>query len=155
MKCSTLLVNKLRVALVAGDASSAAGPPDGSAEAALRSFVRRQLRPLAASDELSQYLRIFNWEAVRPSPTFQRFMAEEAAPYLGGIAALVARFLPSPVRERQSALGALWLLGQCSIFVRNAEQLARPPLSFKVDHRFVDELADTIATWAAAGLRAG
>jgi len=46
----------------------------------------------------------------------------------------------------------LWLFGQCSIFVRNAEQLANPPLRLKIDERFVDRLADTIATWAADGL---
>jgi hypothetical protein len=46
----------------------------------------------------------------------------------------------------------LWLFGQCSIFVRNAEQLANPPLRLKIDERFVDGLADTIATWAAEGL---
>jgi hypothetical protein len=46
----------------------------------------------------------------------------------------------------------LWLFGQCNIFVRNAEQLAHPPLRLKVDERFVDRLAETIATWAANGL---
>ena len=33
-----------------------------SREAALGEFVRHQLRPLVARDELSRYLRIFNWE---------------------------------------------------------------------------------------------
>ena len=52
----------------------------------------------------------------------------------------------------QAVVGALWLFGQCSIFVRNADQLANPPLRLKIDERFVDGLADTIATWAAEGL---
>src|SRR5262245_49567040 len=34
-------------------------------EAALRRFVRRQLRPMTARDELSEYVRIFNWETLK------------------------------------------------------------------------------------------
>src|SRR5262249_17768992 len=64
----------------------------------------------------------------------------------------VRRFLPNRATDQQAVVGALWLFGQCSVFVRNAEQLANPPLRLKIDERFVDRLADTIATWAADGL---
>src|SRR6476660_4344319 len=138
--------------LTAGDGSGNVTSQAPSPEAALRAFVERQLRPLTASDELSRYLRIFNWETVRPTPTFRRFMAEEASPYLAGVTALVRRFLPTRASEQQAAIAALWLLGQCSIFGRNAEQLSRPPLNFKIDRSFVDGLAGTITNWAAAGL---
>ncbi len=121
-------------------------------EAALRWFVRRQLRPMTARDELSEYVRIFNWETLKPSPVFRKFMAREAAPFFAAATELVRRFLPNRATDRQAAVGALWLFGQCSIFVRNAEQLANPPLRLKIDERFVDRLADTIATWAADGL---
>src|SRR6516162_5612595 len=50
-------------------------------EAALRRFVRQQLRPMTARDELSEYVRIFNWETLKPSPIFRKFMAREAAPF--------------------------------------------------------------------------
>ncbi len=139
-------------ALAAGDASGKTTAEAPSPEAALRGYVERQLRPLTASDELSRYLRIFNWETVRPTPTFRRFMAEEASPYLAGVTGLVKRFLPAETSEQQAAIAALWLLGQCSIFVRNAEQLSRPPLNFKIDQSFVESLAGTITKWAAAGL---
>jgi AcrR family transcriptional regulator len=121
-------------------------------EAALRWFVRRQLRPMTARDELSEYVRIFNWETLKPSPVFREFMAREAAPFFAAATELVRRFLPNRATDRQAVVGALWLFGQCSIFVRNAEQLANPPLRLKIDERFVDRLADTIATWAADGL---
>jgi len=121
-------------------------------EAALRWFVRRQLRPMTARDELSEYVRIFNWETLKPSPVFRKFMAREAAPFFAAATELVRRFLPNRATDRQAVVGALWLFGQCSIFVRNAEQLANPPLRLKIDERFVDRLADTIATWAADGL---
>src|SRR5215475_8238558 len=123
-----------------------------SREAALRRFVRRQLRPMTARDELSDYVRIFNWETLKPSPVFRKFMARETAPVFAAATELVRRFLPNRATDQQAVVGALWLFGQCSVFVRNAEQLANPPLRLKIDERFVDRLADTIATWAADGL---
>ena len=92
---------------------------------------------------------------MRPSPVFRKFVAEEAAPYIADAAALVRRFLPPRASEKQAVLGALWLFGQCSIFVRNCEQLAHPPLGFKVDQAFVRALAEMVATWAAGGLLRG
>jgi AcrR family transcriptional regulator len=140
-------------ALVEADESSPA-PEALPREVALRAFISRQLRPMLGRDERSQYLRIFNWETVRPSAVFRKFMAQEAAPYIGAAAGLVRRFLPADASDTQAVLGALWLFGQCSIFVRNCEQLSRPPLAFKVDQAFVDALTDTIAKWAAGGLLA-
>jgi AcrR family transcriptional regulator len=127
-------------------------PATISREEALRRFVRQQLRPMTARDELSHYMRIFSWETLRPSPAFRGFMAEDAAPFLASAIDLVRRFLPEGATHKQAALGAFWLFGQCSIFVRNAEQLANPPLRLKVDERLVDELAHMISTWAAGGL---
>jgi HTH-type transcriptional dual regulator CecR, C-terminal domain len=123
-----------------------------SREAALRRFVRRQLRPMTARDELSDYARIFNWETLRPSPIFRKFMAREVAPFLAGVTELVRHFLPGKATDKEAVIGALWLFGQCSIFVRNAGQLANPPFQLEIDERFVDRLADTIACWAADGL---
>jgi AcrR family transcriptional regulator len=123
-----------------------------SREAALRRFVRGQLRPMTARDELSDYARIFNWETLRPSPIFRKFMAREVAPFLAGVTELVRHFLPGKATDKEAVIGALWLFGQCSIFVRNAGQLANPPFQLEIDERFVDRLADTIACWAADGL---
>jgi AcrR family transcriptional regulator len=123
-----------------------------SREAALRRFVRRQLRPMTARDELSDYVRIFNWETLKPSLVFRKFMAREAAPFFAAITELVRRFLPDNATDKQAVVGALWLFGQCSFFVRNAEQLAGPPFRLELDERFVDRLADTIAGWAVDGL---
>src|ERR1700751_3354639 len=121
-------------------------------EAALRRFVRRQLRPMTARDELSEYVRIFNWETLKPSPVFRQFMAKEAAPFLAGASALARRFLPEDATDEQAIIGALWLFGQCSIFVRNAEQLAKAPFRLELNEHFVDRLADMIPGWAANGV---
>jgi AcrR family transcriptional regulator len=122
-----------------------------SREDALRLFVRRQLRPLSSRDELSRHIQIFNWEAVRPTAVFQKFLSEEAAPFMGVATDLVRRFLPG-ADAKTLILAAIWLLGQCSIFVRNREQLAGPPTGLALDERSVEWLAETISRWAVGGL---
>jgi AcrR family transcriptional regulator len=144
----------LQAALLALMNDDGAGRGDGalSREAALRRFLRQQLRPMISGDELSAYVRIFNWETLKPSPVFRQFMAREAAPFFATATELVRRFLPDGATDEQAVVGALWLFGQCSIFVRNAQQLSRPPFRLTLDERFVDRLADTMAAWAAGGL---
>ena len=144
----------LQAALLALMNDDGAGRGDGalSREAALRRFLRQQLRPMISGDELSAYVRIFSWETLKPSPVFRKFMAREATPFFATATELVRRFLPDGASDEQAVVGALWLFGQCSIFVRNAQQLSRPPFRLTLDERFVDWLADTMAAWAAGGL---
>ncbi len=85
-----------------------------SREQALRAFIRRQLRPLTARDELSRHLRIFNWETVRPTPAFRKLMSEEAAPFMGVAVDLGRRFLPK-ADQRTLSTAAIWLIGQCGV----------------------------------------
>jgi AcrR family transcriptional regulator len=120
-------------------------------EAALGAFVRRQLRPLTARDEFSRHLRIFNWEAVQPTAVFRKLMSEEAAPFMSVAVDLVRRFLPEADPRTLSA-AAIWLLGQCSVFVRNREQLAGPPLNLALDEPAVERLAELLSRWAIGGL---
>jgi AcrR family transcriptional regulator len=124
-----------------------------SREAALADFIRRQLRPLTARDELSRHLRIFNWETVRPTPVFRKLMTEEATPFMGLAVDLVRRFLPE-ADQRTLVVAAIWLLGQCSIFVRNREQLAGPPTALALDESAVEWLAQLISGWTVGGLTA-
>ena len=97
-----------------------------SREEALSQFIRRQLQPLVGRDEYSRHMRILNWETVQPTAVFRSLIAEEAAPFLGLAADLVRRFLPD-ADQRTVTIAAVWLLGQCSVFQRNREQLAEPP----------------------------
>jgi len=122
-----------------------------SREKALAEFVRDQLRPLLARDEISRHIRIFNWEAVRPTAVFRKLMSEEAAPFMGLAVDLVRRFLPE-ADQRTLMVAAVWLIGQCSIFVRNREQLANPPVSLALDEAAVERLAELVSAWAVAGL---
>jgi AcrR family transcriptional regulator len=129
-----------------------AGEASGmSREEALAAFVRRQLRPLQARDEASRHIRIFNWETVRPTPVFRKLLSEEAAPFMGVATDLVRRFLPD-ADHRTLVVAAIWLLGQCSIFVRNREQLAGPPVELAFEESAVGWLAQTISRWTIDGL---
>jgi AcrR family transcriptional regulator len=122
-----------------------------SREDALAAFIRRQLWPLLARDEASRHIRIFNWESVRPTPVFRKLVSEEAAPFMGMATDLVRRFLPQ-ADHRTLMVAAIWLLGQCSIFVRNREQLAGPPLEFTLDEAAVEWLTEAISRWTIGGL---
>jgi AcrR family transcriptional regulator len=122
-----------------------------SREEALAQFIRRQLRPLLARDEASRHIRIFNWESVRPTPVFRKLISEEAAPFMGLTTDLVRRFLPD-ADPRTLVVAAIWLLGQCSVFVRNREQLAGPPVQLALDDSSVGWLAQTISRWTIGGL---
>jgi hypothetical protein len=124
-----------------------------SREKALGEFIRHQLHPLGERGELTRHLRIFNWEAVRPTAVYRKLMSEEAAPFMALAVDLVRRFLP---KADQSTLimAAVWLVGQCSIFVRNREQLANPPVSLALDGATIERLTRLVSAWALAGLAA-
>ena len=124
-----------------------------SREQALGEFIRRQLHPLMARDEYSRHMRIFNWETVRPTAVFRSLVSEEAAPFMGLAADLAGRFLPDADR-RTRMVAAIWLIGQCNVFLRNREQLAEPPIGLVLDETTVELLSKMISTWVVGGLGA-
>jgi AcrR family transcriptional regulator len=122
-----------------------------SREQALSEFVRRQLRPLMARDEFSRHMQIFNWETVRPTAVFRKLLREEAAPFMGLAVNLVRRFMPE-ADHRTLTVAAIWLIGQCNVFMRHREQLAEPPMALSIEQSGIDQLADLISGWAVDGL---
>ena len=122
-----------------------------SREAALTEFIRRQLRPLLGRDEYSRHMRILNWETVRPTAVFRKLLSEEAAPFMGLAVELVRRFQPE-ADQKTLVAAAVWLVGQCSVFLRNREQLADPPLGLTLDEDTVEWLAQLVSRWAGGGL---
>src|SRR5487761_2402898 len=123
-----------------------------SREEALRSFVHQQLRPLLFRDELSLYIRIFAWEAAHPSKVFLKFMAKNTVTYLTAAVDIVQKFLPSGADRRVALYGAIWLMGQCSTFVRNRELFAQEP--FRIVGDDVGALTELISRLALGGLTA-
>jgi AcrR family transcriptional regulator len=123
-----------------------------SREEALRSFVYQQLRPLLYRDEMSRYICMFAWESAHPSNVFRKFMATNSVSYLTAAVDLARRFLPPNAQKRTALCAAIWLMGQCSVFVRNRELFAQVPFSITVDEPFVDELTELITRLAIGGL---
>jgi AcrR family transcriptional regulator len=123
-----------------------------SREEALRSFVHQQLRPLLFRDEMSRYIRLFASEGAHPSKIFLKFMATNAVSYLTIAVDIVRRFLPAGTQQQVALCVAIWLMGQCVVFVRNRELFAHEPFSITTDEPFTDELAELITRLAIGGL---
>ena len=123
-----------------------------SREEALRSFVYQQLRPLLFRDEMSRYIRLFAWETAHPSKIFLKFMATDTVSYLTTAVDIVLRFLPPGTQKRVALCVAIWLMGQCSVFVRNRELFAREPFNITADELFADELTELVTRLAIGGL---
>jgi len=49
-------------------------------------------------------------------------------------------------------VAAIWLIGQCSVFVRNRDRLAEPPIGLELDEAMVEWLGHSISRWVMAGL---
>ncbi len=124
-----------------------------SREEAVRSFVHQQLRPLAFRDELSLYIRMFAWEGGHPSKVFLDFVATNGVSYFSAAVDIVERFLPADADQRLAVYGGIWLMGQCSTFVRNREIFAQEPFKINPDDPLVDELAQLISRLALGGLQ--
>jgi AcrR family transcriptional regulator len=120
-------------------------------ERALGEFVRQQLRPLSARDDVSRYIHILNWEAVRPTAVYRKLVSEEAAPFVGFAVDLMRRFMPD-ADQGTLVMAAVWLVGQCTVFIRHREQLAAAPVSLNFDDAAVERLTALISNWALAGL---
>ena len=54
------------------------------------------------------------------------------------------RFLPTDISDQDAMCTAVWLMGQCGVFVRNRDQFTKPPFSMKIDEAFVAQLTDLI-----------
>jgi AcrR family transcriptional regulator len=123
-----------------------------SREEALRSFVHQQLRPLLFRDEMSRYIRLFALESAHPSKIFLKFMATNTVSYLTTAVDIVRRFLPRDTEKRVALCVAIWLMGQCGVFVRSREMFAQEPFSITTDEAFTDELTELITRLAIGGL---
>jgi hypothetical protein len=101
---------------------------------------------------MSRYIRIFAWENVRPSKVLMDFAQTGAMPFLNSATELVRRFLPEETSDQDAMCAAIALMGQCSIFVRNRDQITQPPFNLKVDEAFVARLTDFISHLALKGM---
>ena len=118
----------------------------------MRTFISQQLRPLTFRDERSRYIRIFAGESSHPTKVFRKFLATNPTSYLTAATDIVRQFLPPDTPKRTVLCVTIWLMGQCSIFVRSRELFAQEPFSITIDGPFVDELTELITRLAIGGL---
>ena len=71
--------------------------------------------------------------------------------YLTTAVDIVLRFLPAGTQKRVALCVAIWLVGQCGVFVRSRELLAQEPFSITIDESFTDELTELITRLAIGG----
>jgi AcrR family transcriptional regulator len=121
-------------------------------EEALRAFLRQQLLPLAKRNQVSRYLRIFNWEVLQRTPVFHELLASERIPTVAIAQALVRKFLPANARPEEIMVVTIWLTNQAFIFVRNYDYLSQPPANLKVDEAFLARLVDMLSRLLIGGL---
>ena len=101
---------------------------------------------------MSRYIRMFAWESAHPSKIFLKFMATNTVSYLTAAVDIVRRFLPPNTQKRAVLSAAIWLMGQCSVFVRNRELFTQEPISIATEEPFVEELTELITRLALGGL---
>lgn len=119
---------------------------------ALRLYLRQFLSPLVKRDRVSQYLRLYAWESVRPSAIFNSFV-EARPPRVFRLAERVARrFLPDDAPMEEIVFRGLWLAQQPIFFVRDAERLTLPPFGMTFDHEGVERLVERLAALSLVGL---
>jgi len=121
-------------------------------DVAVRTFLSRQLEPLLRRSDFNNYLRIFAWESVKRSPVFDAYVASEPLPIFRAALAIVRRYLPIAASQEQVLLVGLWFVQQASIFIRDFDRLAKPPLNLAVDEDFIERLAALVCQLVLAAL---
>ncbi|MBL1256440.1 TetR/AcrR family transcriptional regulator [Methylocystis sp. Sn-Cys] len=119
---------------------------------ALRLYLRQFLSPLVKRDRVSQYLRLFAWEGVRPSAVFNNFFETRPLRIFQLAERVARRFLPDDAPRDEIMLRTLWLAQQPIFFVRETERLARPPFAMTFDQAGVERLVERLAALSLAGL---
>jgi len=84
-------------------------------------------------------------KARRPTTVYRDLISEEATPFLGFAVDLMRRFMPKI--RRTLTMATIWLLGQCTIFVRHRQQLSNPPISLDLGEAAVEWLTNLVSAW--------
>jgi AcrR family transcriptional regulator len=122
-----------------------------SREDALRLYLRTFLSPLVKRDRVSQYIRLYAWESVRPSEVFKQFVRTRPPRIFRLAERVVRRFLPADASADEVAIRMVWLAQQPIFFVRETELLVAPPFGLKFDDAAVERLVETLARLSLAG----
>lgn len=126
-----------------------------SPEDALRLYLRQFLSPLVKRDRVSQFMRLYAWESVRPSAVFKEFVAGRPPRIIRLAERVVRRFLPMDAPREEIAIRTIWLAQQPMFFVREAELVSMLTEGLALDAAGVERLVETLAGLSLGGLRSG
>lgn len=122
-------------------------------EDALRLYLRQFLSPLVKRDRVAQYLRLYAWESVRPSPVFKSFF-EARPPRIFRLAEhVVRRFAPEGAAPEDIALRTLWLAQQPIFFARETELVSMAPFRLTLSGEGFERLVERLAQLSLSGLK--
>ena len=123
-------------------------PPDEQLRIYLRLFLNRVLSPESASIH-----RLISREISDPTPAIDALVEEGVRPRIEYLSSVIARIMECDAKDRRVLRCVGSLQAQVLTYLRNpiAERLG---FAFKPTKANIEELADHIATFSLAGIRA-
>lgn len=136
------------------DVERAIADPTASPEELLRKIIRMRLRGVFASDHPDRHLRLILQEWAQPTPAMDRVMNESLRPLYDRFREIVGGILGLPVDHEKTRLCVHSIIGQAIHYVQGRPILARVWPDLKMTPDQVDRIADHIADFSLAYLRA-
>jgi TetR/AcrR family transcriptional regulator, regulator of cefoperazone and chloramphenicol sensitivity len=136
------------------DAIRTALDQKGSPEEILRGVIRARMRGMRNGDLADRQFRIFIHELARPTPAMTEVIDEISMPIYKRMLELIGGIIGLPPTDEKTRLCAYSTMGQVMVYV-----LARPVLTrlwpgLKMTPEQLDRIADHIADFSLAYLRA-
>jgi TetR/AcrR family transcriptional regulator, regulator of cefoperazone and chloramphenicol sensitivity len=136
------------------DVERAIADRTASPEELLRKIIRMRLRGVFASDHPDQPFRLILHEWVQPTPAMDRVMNESLRPLYDRFREIVGGILGLPTDHEKTRLCVHSIIGQAVHYVQGRPILARLWPDLKMTPDQVDRIADHIADFSLAYLRA-
>jgi TetR/AcrR family transcriptional regulator, regulator of cefoperazone and chloramphenicol sensitivity len=123
-------------------------------EELLRKIIRMRLRGVYASDRPDWFFRLTVHEWIRPTPAMDRVANETLRPVYNRFREIVGEIIGLPADHEKTRLCVHSIIGQAIHYVQGRPILARLWPELKMTPDQVDRIADHIADFSLAYLRA-
>jgi TetR/AcrR family transcriptional regulator, regulator of cefoperazone and chloramphenicol sensitivity len=120
----------------------------------LRAVIRARLRGVCRGDLPDWHFRIMVHELAQPTPALARLINKVSRPIYERLLELIGRIINLPANHEQTRLCANSVMGQILLYVLAAPLLARVWPELKMTPEQVERIADHIADFSLAYLRA-
>ena len=120
----------------------------------LRAVIRARLRGVCRGDLPDWHFRIMVHELAQPTPALARLINKVSRPIYERMLELIGRIINLPANHEQTRLCANSVMGQILLYVLAAPLLARVWPELKMAPEQVERIADHIADFSLAYLRA-